>query len=64
MTCIVLTQNPQRGGVLAITEGEDGDEIAQWPNVDAAKAAIENHTLIKAWGGYVIDLDNLDILPI
>ena len=56
MACVVLLQNPQRGGVLAITD-EDGDEIAHWPTVEAAKAAISDHLLVKAWGGFVVDLD-------
>lgn len=57
MTCIVLVKNPQ-GGVLAI--GDD-DEIAEWPNAEAAEAGVEDQPFVRAWGGYVVDLDNLDV---
>lgn len=60
MTCIVLVKNPHGGGVLAITE-DDGESIAQWPTAQAAQDAISNHTLVKAWGGYVVDLDYLEV---
>jgi hypothetical protein len=64
VTCIVLVQNPQRGGVLAITEGEEDDQIAQWPSHEEAAAAVADHVLVKAWGGYVVDLDLLDVRQI
>lgn len=61
MTCIVLVQNPQRGGILAITESDENDQIAQWPSHDEAEAAVADQPLVKAWGGYVVDLDSLDV---
>jgi hypothetical protein len=61
MTCIVLVQNPTSGGVLAITEGEENDRIAQWPTMQEANAATADHPLVKAWGGYVVDLDYLEV---
>lgn len=64
MTCIVLVQNPQRGGILAITEGDENDQIAQWPDHDSAAEAMSNHTLVRAWGGYVVDLDNMEVRSI
>ena len=60
MTCIVLVKNPNGGGVLAITE-DDGESIAQWPTAKEAQDAIANHSLVKAWGGYVVDLDYLEV---
>lgn len=63
MACIVLTRNPTGGGVLALTE-DDGDNIAQWPDRAAAKAAADDHRLLQAWGGWVIDLDAAEVVPV
>lgn len=49
MTCIVVTRNPENGDVLAI---------------EAALAAAREHRLVKAWGGYVIDLDEMRITEV
>lgn len=63
MTCVVLTKNPYGGGVLAITAGDDGS-IASWPNEEEAIAVAVNHPLIEAWGGWVVDLDNLEVTEV
>ncbi len=62
MTCIILVQNPTSKVVLALTE--DDGEMARWPNANAAAEAMADHTLVEAWGGYVIDLDKLEITEI
>lgn len=59
MTCIVLTRNPDSGNVLALTDG-DGD-IKTWTTAQAATEATFDHSLIEAWTGWVVDLDNLEI---
>ena len=61
MTCIVLVRNPHGGGILPLTAGEDGDEIAQWPSQEAARAAAADHHLVQAWGGHIVDLDNQEV---
>lgn len=55
MNCVVLTRNPSGGGIVAITDDEGN--IQQWPDAAAAVEAVKDHTLIRAWGGWVIDLD-------
>jgi hypothetical protein len=60
VTCIVLVKNPN-GGVLAITEGEAGENIAQWPDTQTAEKEVADHPLVKAWGGFVVDLDYLEV---
>jgi hypothetical protein len=67
MTRIVLTKNPNGGGILPITEGlmdESGGNIAQWPDAEAAKQAAQDHPLIQAWGGWVIDLDYEEVISV
>jgi hypothetical protein len=60
MTCVVLTKNPNGGGIVAITEGDEGN-IARWDNSSDALTDAREHPLIKAWGGWVVDLDYLEI---
>lgn len=62
MTCIVLVQNPS-GAVMPITDGEDYGvpPLAQYDTPEEAKAAMHDQPLVRAWGGYVVDLDNLDV---
>lgn len=62
MTCIVVTRNPENGDVLAIED--DRGKAAHWHNKEAALAAAREHRLVKAWGGYVIDLDEMRITEV
>lgn len=67
MTCIVLTKNPNGGGILPITEGlmdESGNAIAQWPDAAAAIKAAQEHPLVQAWAGWVIDLDHNEVIEV
>jgi CHASE3 domain sensor protein len=61
VTAVVLVQNPHGGGVLALTEGEENDQIATWDSAKEAEAAAQDHRLVVAWGGFVIDLDALEV---
>ena len=61
MTCIVLVQNPSGGGILTINEGEENDEVVQYDTVEEARADLRDQPLVKAWCGYVVDLDNLEV---
>jgi hypothetical protein len=60
MTCIVLTKNPNGGGIVAITEGDEGN-IARWSEKEQATADALDHPLVKAWGGWIVDLDELEV---
>lgn len=63
MTCIVLVKNPDSGGVMAITEDEG--EIATWEDTEKAEErASAGHPLVSAWGGFVVDLDNLEVTEV
>lgn len=62
MTCVVLTRNPSNGGVLALNDDE-GD-IAHWHVKELAVAVAEQNTLVRAWGGWIVDLDNLEITEV
>jgi hypothetical protein len=66
MTCIVLTRNPNGGGVLPITEGlmDEPNPIAQWPDAALALKAAQEHPLVQAWTGWVIDLDNEEVISV
>lgn len=65
MTCIVLTRNPLGGGVLALMDdGGEGDNIAQWPDVKAARDSAAEQTLVRAWGGWIVDLDALEVIEV
>lgn len=67
MTCIVLTRNPNGGGILPITEGlmdESNNPIAQWPDAESATKAALEHPLIQAWTGWVIDLDYEEVISV
>lgn len=66
MTCIVLVQNPGSGAVMPITDGEEYDvpPLAQYDTVAEAKEAMHDQPLVRAWGGYVVDLDSLDVIAI
>jgi hypothetical protein len=63
MTCIVIVKNPGNGCVAGIVSEADGDipDLATWPTADEAEAATKDQPLVKAWGGFVVDLDNLEV---
>jgi hypothetical protein len=62
MTCIVLVQNPNGGGVLAITD--DDQNIMRYDTAEEAERDTKDQPLVRAWGGFVVDLDSLEVTEV
>lgn len=60
---IVLVRNPGTGRPMPLTE--DGGFLPLCFDTQAqAQAAASGHRLVQAWGGYVVDLDRMEVQPI
>ncbi len=49
------------GGQDVAGPGIDMPDLATWPTTEEAEAATKEQPLVKAWGGFVVDLDNLEV---
>lgn len=60
---VLLVRNPETGRVLPINE-ENTFLLACWPSFAAAAAAAADMRLVKAWGGYAVNLDTMEVRPL
>jgi hypothetical protein len=64
VTCFVVVQNPDSSVIMPITDAGTGTDTATWATADEAEDAVQDHALVKAWGGWIIDLDNCEVKEI
>ena len=59
MECIILYRNPSSGKVGALTELDEADDVAVFPDRDAAIALADRHFICRSWPYQIVELDEL-----